>query len=331
MKKLIIILTLLIISGNILSFGQDPQFAQFYAAPLYLGPSFAGGNGETRVIMNFRDQWIKLPGDYVTYDLSVDHYLTKFNSGVGLLLFRDEAAGGLLNTTNIGFNYNYNFKITKKWKLSPGLQIYYYNRNIAYSKLVFSDQISRDGVTPVSIEMERLSTLKPVRHMDVTTSLLAYTDKCWAGFTFDHMLTINSMIHNEEGYLPLRLSIYGGGKHFISNRMRTRNEESITGAFNYTYQDQNSYLDLGAFYTRSPMQFGLWYRGLPVFNGSPNAGAITVQFGYKVNNITFGYSYDYSLSRLMTKTGGAHELSFAYGIQTDTRKKRMRMIPCPSI
>src|SRR3989339_1466402 len=104
MRRVFYILILVVITGRSIVAGQDPMFTQFYAAPLYLAPSFAGGNGETRAILNVRDQWPKLPGDYMTYAFSLDHYLDKFSSGIGLLLFRDEAAGGLINTTNIGLN-----------------------------------------------------------------------------------------------------------------------------------------------------------------------------------------------------------------------------------
>jgi len=331
LKKIIFLLTLFFVSKSTISFGQDPQFTQFYAAPVYLSPSFAGGNGGTRFIINCRDQWLKLPGDYVTYTVSVDHYLAKYRSGVGLLFFRDQAAGGLLNTTNVGLNYNYNFNITRKWRVSPGIQVYYYFKNIDYNKLIFSDQISRDAVTPVSIEMERLATIGPVKHLDATASLLAYSDQVWAGFTLDHILSINKMINNEEGYLPLRLSVFGGGKYYLSNRIRSKFEESISGAFNFMTQSQYKYLDIGAYYTRYPMLFGLWYRGIPVFPDNKNTGAITLQFGYRVNDITIGYSYDYTLGKLMTRTGGAHEISMSYEIKSNTKRKRMRMIPCPGI
>ena len=331
MKKSIYILALSTLIYNSVSYGQDPLFTQFYAAPVYLSPSFAGTGGGTRFIMNFRDQWPKLAGDYVTYAFSVDHYLEKFKSGVGLQILRDQSAGGLVNLTNIGLNYNYNFNVSRRWTLHPGIQVYYYARNINYNKLVFSDQILRDYTTPVSIELERLLSVKQVRHLDVSTSLLAYSDKLWAGFTVDHMLSLNSTLKAGGGYLPLRLSLYGGGKYFISGRMRSQKEESITGAFHFMYQGKYKYLDLGAYYTLTTLQFGLWYRGIPIFTDNQNIGALTLQFGYKINNFTIGYSYDYTLSRLMTKTGGAHELSTAIQLNSTSRKKKMRMIPCPTL
>lgn len=328
--RLIYIVFVLLVAGTRISAGQDPQFTQFYAAPLYLSPSFAGSSGSTRLIMNFRDQWPKLQGDFVTYALSLDHYLEKYSSGVGLLFFRDQAGGGLVNTTNIGINYSYNFKITRKWHLSPGIQVYYYVKNINYNKLLFSDQITRDYISSTSIEMERLSTIKSVQHLDVTTSLLAYSEKYWGGFTFDHMLSLNNTLRTERGYLPLRLSVYGGGKYYMSGRIRRQKEKSVTGAFNFTYQDRYKYLDLGAYYTQTPMLFGIWYRGLPVFSDNKNIGALTLQVGYNAKAFMIGYSYDYTVSRLMTRTGGAHEVSIAFELQSVQRKKKMRAIPCPS-
>ena len=102
-------------------------------------------------------------------------------------------------------------------------------------------------------------------------------------------------------------------------------------AFNLMLQGRFKYLDIGAYYTRSPLQFGLWYRGIPVFVNNPNIGALTLQFGYKLPNITIGYSYDYTLSRLMTKTGGAHEMSLAFNGNPGSKKKRIRMVPCPML
>ena len=331
MGKRLYFIIILLVSWSGAIYAQDPQYTQFYAAPLYLSPSFAGSGGATRVILNFRDQWPKLPGDFVTYSLSVDHYFEKYRSGVGLLLFRDQAGGALVNTTNIGLNYSYNFDVSRKWKLNPGIQVYYYFKRIDYARLVFSDQISRDFTTPTSIELERLMNIPPVQHLDITTSLLAYSDNLWAGFTFDHMLTLNKSLREEGGYVPVRLSIYGGGKHFISGRMREKSEKSVTGAFNLMFQDKYKYLDIGAYYTRTPLQFGLWYRGMPIFPDCPNVGAVTLQFGYKANNFVIGYSYDYTVSSLMTKTGGAHEVSLAYKLQGKEKKRRMRMVPCPTL
>ena len=68
---------------------QDPQFSQFYAAPLYLNPAFAGSTGQARVGMNYRNQWPAIDANFNTISAYADFYLEDINSGVGALITRD--------------------------------------------------------------------------------------------------------------------------------------------------------------------------------------------------------------------------------------------------
>ena len=74
MSRVFKLILFLIVLLNLNSFGQDPQFSQFYANPMYLSPSFAGSTNGTRAVLNFRDQWPAIPGSFITYSASVDHY-----------------------------------------------------------------------------------------------------------------------------------------------------------------------------------------------------------------------------------------------------------------
>ena len=99
-----ILLLIFLVCSNIYIIAQDPQFSQFYSSPLYMAPSFAGTTEGGRIIANYRDQWPKLRSTYISYALSADYYFEKYRSGVGLILFRDDAGKGLLNMTNLGLN-----------------------------------------------------------------------------------------------------------------------------------------------------------------------------------------------------------------------------------
>jgi type IX secretion system PorP/SprF family membrane protein len=331
-----IFLLIFLVQTHMNGIAQDPQFSQFYSAPLYLAPSFAGSAGSGRVISNYRDQWPKLSSTYITYALSADYYFAKYRSGVGILLLRDQAGNGLLNKTNLGLNYSFNFDINKKWKFRPGLQAYYYWKNIDYNILTFGDQILRNGndgtnSTP-SVEMDHLLNMEPVNHLDFTTSLLAYSDKYWIGFTLDHLMTFSKTLSTKGEYIPQRYALFGGGKYMIKGRTIKRKEESITAAFNFFTQNKLKYLDLGTYYTLEPVAFGLWYRGLPVFADNPNVGAITLLFSYKYKAFRFGYSYDFTTSKLITQTGGAHEISVIYTFEERKNKRvKHRAVPCPAI
>ena len=52
--------------------GQDPQFSQFYAAPLYLNPAFAGSTNQGRAGTNYRNQWPAVDANYTTLSAFAD-------------------------------------------------------------------------------------------------------------------------------------------------------------------------------------------------------------------------------------------------------------------
>jgi len=106
-------------------YGQDPQFSQFYSNPLYLAPSFAGAAGGSRICANVRDQWFSLPATFMTYSFSYDHYFSNFNSGFGLLGYKDAAGSGQLGTLSMGVQYSYNFKIFETVSLRSGIHFSY--------------------------------------------------------------------------------------------------------------------------------------------------------------------------------------------------------------
>ena len=68
---------------------QDPQFSQFYAAPLYINPAFTGASQFTRFGVNYRSQWPNLDASFETFSFYADHFVEKYNSGIGLILTTD--------------------------------------------------------------------------------------------------------------------------------------------------------------------------------------------------------------------------------------------------
>ncbi len=330
--KLMAILAFVLSSGK----AQDPQFSQFYSSPLYLAPSFAGATNGGRVILNFRDQWPKLASTFVTYAFSADYYFDQYRSGIGLLILRDQAGeGGLVKTTNAGLLYSYNFDVNKKWRVRPGISAYYYSSTINIDALRFGDQILRggnNGNAGASVEMTSLQNMEPVSHFDFTSSVLAYSEQYWVGFTLDHMMYYSEILSDQGDYLPPRYSAFAGAKYMIYGSKLQRKEESITVALNFMSQKKLKYLDLGLYYTNEPIIIGLWYRGLPIFPDSPNVGALAFSVGYKYNALQIGYSYDFTLTRLVTQTGGAHEISMSYTFsEKNNRRSKHKMVPCPGL
>jgi hypothetical protein len=60
--------------------------------------------------------------------------------------------------------------------------------------------------------------------------------------------------------------------------------------------------------------------------------AIIGLIGFKSDNLHIGYSYDFTISNLISSTAGAHEVSLVYEFSSfsmNSQKKRIRAIPCP--
>jgi len=75
--------------------------------------------------------------------------------------------------------------------------------------------------------------------------------------------------------------------------------------------------------------FGFWYRGVPFFGEDPKGDAISFLVGYKLDQLRVGYSYDFTISNLVSSTGGAHEISITYEFKSTRSRKKAHMVPCP--
>jgi type IX secretion system PorP/SprF family membrane protein len=319
---------LAIVSLSSMVRAQDAHFSQFYSNPIYLAPSFAGSSHSTRFVGAFRDQWPKIPGNFINYSFSVDHYVPKLKSGFAFLASTDNAGSGKLVTSNISFGYSYNVKLTRKLFFQPGLAAYYYSRKIDYTEVTFSDEYFMNQY--VGSTSENLSYDK-VQHADFAVSSLLYTYNFWLGFNFDHLMTLSPVLRSDIKYSDMRLSVFGGYKFKIHHRTRNKYNEYIHAAFNYRMQSGIHQMDIGGYYNRQPIMIGLWYRGIPLLNEYATSSAIVYLFGFKYKDYIFSYSFDMSLGNLISQTGGSHEITISYFIVKSSRPKKYKAIPCPEM
>src|SRR5271156_4441203 len=108
MYKSVLVLVLMLLAGGTVT-AQDPQFSQFYAAPLYLNPAFAGSTQQGRVGMNYRNQWPANDANFTTISAYADFYIEDKNSGVGAFLPRDYV--GSVGLQSISFSLQYAYQL----------------------------------------------------------------------------------------------------------------------------------------------------------------------------------------------------------------------------
>lgn len=331
MKKLIYIAFLMLICGS--GVAQDTEFTQFYAAPTYLSPAFAGTSIQSRLSANYRNQWPAIPGAWVAYNVAYDHYSPEISSGFGLIATHERAGSGALRSNTVGLQYAYEIQLRRETFIRPALQFSYSNRNINFNDLVFGDQLIRGGAA-TSLE-ENLT--QPVNFFDMGTGFLLFNPNYWFGAAIHHLNQPNESLYPDHlGLLPRRISLHGGYRFNVGKGgMYRRGGKAILAAFNYRQQADFSQLDIGAYLELEPIVVGIWYRGLPGLKsngyGYLNQDAVAVMIGIGSPFFRFGYSYDLTVSQLsLGASAGAHELSISYE-WANKRNKRLgkkRIIPC---
>jgi type IX secretion system PorP/SprF family membrane protein len=329
MKKLYLASAFIILLNTI--FGQDPQFSQFYSNYLYLAPSFAGLTGKNRIAFNYRNQWPEIAHGFHTYSVSFDSYIEKFRSGLGAQFMQDEAGSGRLRSLNIGIQYSFDINVTQNWHFRPGMHFLYTERAINFEDLLWADQISASGNASTSAEM---TPMNHIGDIDFSASALTYSDRFWFGYSIDHLLHPNQSFFYYEGderntgKVPVKHSFYGGTKFILSETLLRPTPTTLQLAFIYKQQKQFRQLDLGVYWNRNPFVLGFWYRGIPFYKEVFNRDAFTMLVGLKVRQINIGYSYDFTMSKLITRTGGSHEISLSYTFKLKPIKRRPKMVPC---
>jgi type IX secretion system PorP/SprF family membrane protein len=316
MKKFYILLLSGIIAIHTLQ-AQDPQFTQFYANPLYLNPAFAGSNVCPRICINYRNQWPGISGTYTTTSASFDRFVYRIKSGIGLLVTNDNAAQGVIKTTNISGIYSYQWRLTRKLSVNVGFKATYGQKVLNWSKLTFGDQIdSKRGFVYNTNEVQGLSKKSFV---DFSAGILAFTKNFYGGFAADHLTQPDeSLMSGGVSRLPMKLTAHAGAVIPVGSKEA---EASISPNILYQQQQDFKQLNLGVYFTKGVIVGGLWYR---------NNDAFIVLVGVQKGAFKIGYSYDVTVSKLTNASAGSHELSLGIQLTCKKPKPRYRPLDCPS-
>lgn len=351
-RILLLSVVLMLVCGGAVT-AQDPQFSQFYAAPLYLNPAMAGSTGQARAGLNYRNQWPSIDANFTTMSVYFDYFIEDKKSGVGFLLTQDREGLAGLKSLSVGLQYSYELQISKNVGFRPGAQIALYNRDVNFNKLTFGDQFdpnTGDFINPQTAEQFRTDFRKTF--VDLSLGGVLFTKTAWLGVAANHLNEPNQSIIDDKAPLPVKLSFHGGVRiplkpGVVGSGVYARaSERNISPAFQYRHQGQFDQMDLGMYFTFEPLVIGTWYRGVPFkkLDGFSNNESIVLLIGFTRiggksstgtrDGLTIGYSFDYTISKLGSGSGGAHEFSLVYTWPMRNPRKPPRdklMIPCPDI
>ncbi|MBT4479346.1 MAG: PorP/SprF family type IX secretion system membrane protein [Flavobacteriales bacterium] len=322
LKLFLLSFTLVLLGNN--AYGQDPAFSQFYSNPLYLNPAFAGANnnGCPTAILNYRDQWPGIGRTYVTYSASYDQHVDALGGGIGILIHKDQAGSGNLNTLNASLIYSYLLEVNRDLTFKVGFETSYKSLDLDWGNLTFGDQIDPTYGFIYTTQEDIVNNPNHVDYPDFSTGFLGYTEKMYFGFSAHHLTQPNQGFISVSN-LPTKYTAHIGGKWPLS---RYKND-IITISPNFLYQKQQEFqqFNYGVYINRGPIVGGLWAR-----NSLENFDSFILMFGVIQDAFKFGYSYDITVSNLRnSNTLGAHELSFTLYMPCKTRSKSFNTISCP--
>jgi type IX secretion system PorP/SprF family membrane protein len=324
---------------------QDPQFSQFYAAPLYLNPALAGATGQARAGMNYRNQWPAIDANFTTMSVYFDYFIEDKNSGVGVIISRDQEGLANLRSLSLGLQYSYELSLTEYLGFRPGVQVGIYNRNVNFFDLTFGSNFDPATGTIINRDLPPdIGSGGAKTFVDLAFGGVFFTRNAWLGGSMWHLTEPNQSLIGDVSKLPRKLSVHGGFR--IPLRPGTvgtgiyarKSERSISPAFQFRHQGKFDQMDLGVYFTFEPLVLGTWYRGVPYKKVGPfvNNESIVLLLGFTrlgaKDAINIGYSFDYTISKLGIGSGGAHEFSLVYTWPMRNPRKPPRdklIIPCP--
>jgi type IX secretion system PorP/SprF family membrane protein len=293
-------------------------------------------NADWRVIANFRDQWIGPASPYATGTISYDRKILqnkmpgveedKNTFGFGAMLMYDYAMSGVVKSTYASLNVSYNLQLaegTYLHRLGAGFGAIYGRRYIDFGRVDFEEQFTGTGfnVNLPTGEMA-LSNMKPYisSSAGITYSITSEKSNIDIGISAFHLnKPKQTFLEDEHQILPMRKVGHINFETFLNDYLLF-NANAI-----YQFQDDASYYSFGgAFGYIIPtnndfiLNAGLWYW---------SKNAVIPYVGLVYDNKQFGFSYDYTISKLNIAPRKPHtwEVSFIIRGVTGPRKT----IPCP--
>lgn len=119
--------------------GQDAQFSQQLASPLWINPAMSGADGYMRGALNYRTQWNAVADPFTTAACSFDIALNqspdprgrkKGKPGVGIAFLNDRAGNPTFQNTKVMLTGAYHVNLDKSSNLGAGMYAGYHAQSV---------------------------------------------------------------------------------------------------------------------------------------------------------------------------------------------------------
>lgn len=306
---------------------QDIHFSQTNNTPILLNPAFTGNiNGDTRTIVNYKEQWKSITVPYQTIAASFDMSLFRKkwkqdDIGIGLSMYSDKAGDASMGTTKFDFSLSYTKDMESQSTLMFGLQTGYVQRSFDITKLTWDNQYNGSSFDPTLPSNEPFSFNNNFSYFDMGAgSSWIYTPnryfKSTLGLSLFHITQPRLYYYetSDERLYP-KLVVHGSINYakrhsnmtYIPSLVYFKQgplQELIFGSmFRYRLREASRFT---GYYEEKAVNFGVWYRF---------SDAVIPYISYEFDGKYFiAVSYDTNVSKLIhvSHARGGFEISLMY-------------------
>jgi type IX secretion system PorP/SprF family membrane protein len=277
---------------------QLPEFSQYIYNDYLLNPAIAGTKDYAPVTLSARMQWVGFNNAPTMQIGSIHGALTK-NVGLGLTV--TNMTTGPISNTSMQLAYSYRIKLNENTKLSFGVAPMLIQQSLQKDKLTLDNQ--NDNT------FNRISGKTMIA--DANAGVYLYGKKYFVSLSVPQLLEnkvrLGDALFTEK--LKRTYVLYGGYDFAVKEKFVLTPSilvKAIQGGAPIQVD-----INFKATYNKL-VWLGLSFRGSS--SQSPSEVAVA-SLGVMKYNFVFGYSYDYSLSKISTYSSGSHEVFLTYKIR----------------
>jgi type IX secretion system PorP/SprF family membrane protein len=301
MKKLILIISIIVLAAQQSFAQQEPMLSQYMFNGLFLNPAYAGSHDNFSATLLGRKQWAGFNGAPNTVIASVDGPLLDHKMGLGLILSNDQI--GVTCQTDVYANYSYHIKTSDFGHLAFGLKAGFSQYTARLSDLKYWD--AEDVVF--------MGNRNSAWLMKAGFGMYYYTPRFYAGLSIPSLLA----------YDPQRNFSFD-----VNQSSQVRKHYYLTSGyiFNLSPDFMLKPSVLLKYETAAPLQadinLNLLYKNRFWLGASYRTGDAVVIIAevQATKRFRIGYSYDWTLSEMNNYSSGTHEVMIGYEFGKDLMK-----------
>lgn len=317
MKRYSLIWIVLITALPFAKAQQEPYNTMFAFNKLPINPGYTGAKDVLSIRAIYRHQWVNLPGNPQTVNVNIHSPLKYENVALGLSIINDRL--GVTNMTHINTSFAYRIPFKNDTKLSFGINA---GMMIFNSKITELDAID----TGDPLLQQNLKGVRP----NIGAGVYYYGSKFYVGLSIPNMVPVSlfDKKDNISGNVRLQqltsLLLMGGYTFEIGKKKNFWLQPQLM----LKYMPNKKYelpLEVDAnltFTLYKTVGLGLTYR-TGIADPFQNRESVDVMaIFYLPKEITIGYAYDQTISKIKTYNKGTHEVMIGYDVSL--KKKGIR-------